>query len=225
VRVLGPNDKTIGGLGAASALAGADLVPVVQGGTTKKATFDQVGTFISRALYNASLNTPGAGFAADTYLVGSEILIPTPATQLKAKSMYRARFSVAKTGAGAAAPVITLRYGTLGTVSDAALNVFTFPAQTAVVDEGLFEVYATFRSVGIGTTAVIAGVARLTHDNGAAGTSAGTGLSVQSDPTVIVTSAGFNSTVANSIIALSVNGGTSAVWTIAVVQSELINLA
>ena len=42
---------------------------------------------------------------------------------------------------------------------------------------------------------------------------------------MITVGGGFDSTVASSIIHLTVNGGTSAAWTIAVVQSELINLA
>lgn len=224
MKVLGPNDKAISGLAAASALAGDELVPVVQGGVTEKATMTQIASFVSRALYNASVSTPASTFATDTYLVGSSILIPAPATMLQGKAMYRCLFSVAKTNVGTAAPVLTIRFGTGGVVGDASVCAFTFPLQTAVVDEGVFEVNATFRTVGIGTTAVLAGVARLTHDNGASGTSAGTGLSVQADPAVITVGGGFNSTVANSIIGLSVNGGASAVWTVAVVQASLVNL-
>jgi hypothetical protein len=221
VKVLGPNDKIISGLAAASTLDGTELVPVVQGGVTEKATVSQLGAFANRSLHNCSISTPGAGFAADTYLIGSEFTIPAGGVQ--AKTFYRCLFSVAKTGAGTAAPVLTLRMGTLGTISDAAILAFTFPLQTAVVDEGVFSVDANFRAVGIGTTAVVAGIARLTHDNGSAGTSAGTGLSVQAGPAVPVVSSGFNSTTVTKI-GLSVNGGTSAAWTIAVVQSSLINI-
>ena len=225
MKVLVPNDKIISGLAAASALSGADLVPVVQGGVTEKATVDQIATFVSRALFNASLTTPGAGFASDTYLVGSSIAISAPATMVQTKTIYRCLFSVARTTAGTAAPVLTVRFGTAGTTSDFAACVFTFPAQTGVADEGIFEVFANFRSVGIGTTASIGGVARLTHDKGF-GSTASTGLSVESAPTVInAGGSGFNSTVANSIIGLSVNGGASAAWTIAIVQAELLNLA
>lgn len=225
MRVLGPNDKLISGLTAAGALAGTDLLPVVQSAATRKATVDQIASYVSRALYNASTTTPGAGFAADTYLAGSDILIPAPATQLQSKTTYELIFSVAKTGAGTAAPVLTLRFGIAGSISDASVCAFTFPAQTAVVDEGLFTVNAHFRSVGSGTAAVIVGVAQLVHDNGSAGSSAGTGLSVQSAPIVITVGGGFNSTVANSRLGLSVNGGTSAAWTIALVEAKLVNLA
>ena len=221
VKVLGPNDKTIGGLAAASALAGVELVPVVQSGATKQATVAQVAAYAGRTLYNASISTSGATFAADTYLVGSEFTIPAGAVQ--AKTMYRCKFSVSKTGAGTATPILTVRFGTLGTVSDLAICTFTFPAQTAVIDEGLFEIFATFRSVGIGTTAVMGGAAILAHDNASAGTSAGTGLSVQGGPMAGNTGSGFNSTTGTKI-GLSVNGGASAAWTVPIVQAELLNL-
>jgi predicted ester cyclase len=41
----------------------------------------------------------------------------------------------------------------------------------------------------------------------------------------VATSGGFESTVSNSIIGISVNGGASAAWTVQIVQAELINLA
>lgn len=222
MKVFGPNDKIISALGLANALAGPDSVPIVQDGTTKQATVTQIASFVSRALYNASVTTPAAGFATDTYLVGSQITIPSNA--LQAKTIYRCLFSVAKTNAGTVAPVLTIRYGIAGTTADVSRCAFTFPAQTAVVDEGLFEVNAIFRTIGSGTAAVIAGVANLRHDLGY-GSTASTGLSTQSSPTVITVGGGFDSTPANSIIGLSVNGGASAAWTIAVVQSQLINLA
>ena len=224
VKVLGPNDKKISGLAAASALASADLVPVVQSGTTEKATMDQIRSFVGGALAFGSTGTQGAGFASDTYLSGTGITIADPTVMLKARTQFWCMFSVSKSGAGTVAPIITIRYGTLGTTSDAGVLAFTFPAQTAVVDEGVFEIFAHFRSVGSGTAAVMAGVARLTHDKGSAGTSAGTGLSVESTPAVIIIGSGFNSTPANSIIGVSVNGGTSAAWTVAVCQCRLSNL-
>lgn len=56
------------------------------------------------------------GFAADTYLVGSSNAIP--AGRLQAKTIHRVRFSLQKTAAGVAAPVITVRTGTTGTITD-----------------------------------------------------------------------------------------------------------
>jgi hypothetical protein len=40
----------------------------------------------------------------------------------------------------------------------------------------------------------------------------------------MVTGGGFDSTVANSKIGLSINGGTSASWTVTLFQAELTNL-
>jgi hypothetical protein len=169
-----------------------------------------------RHVHNASVAGQGPGFAADTYLVGSSCAIPNGLLQAKAK--YRCRFNVVKTAAGVAAPAVIVRIGTLGTTGDAALATLTFAAQTAVVDEGLFELEVVFRTVGAGTSAVIQALGRLTHRLSI------TGLSVDVSGVKIATSAGFNSTVASSIIGVSVNGGASAAWTVSLVSAELVNL-
>jgi len=80
------------------------------------------------------VSTPAAGFAADTYLVGSSV--PVPLGLLKATSKYRCRFTVTKTAAGVATPIVTVRFGTAGSTADAARCTLTFAAQTAAVDEG-----------------------------------------------------------------------------------------
>lgn len=167
-----------------------------------------------RQAHNASVSTPAAGFAADTYLVGSSIAVP--ASQLKATTKYRCRFTVSKTAAGVATPIITLRFGTAGSVADAARCTLTFAAQTAAIDEGVFEVEAVFRTVG--AAAVVQAVGILAHRLSV------TGLSVDATGMKLSTSAGFDSTVAGSIIGLSVNGGASAAWTIALVSAELVGM-
>jgi hypothetical protein len=168
-----------------------------------------------RQVHNASVAAQ-AGFAADTYLVGSSC--PVPANQLQAKAKYRVRFNVVKTAAGVAAPVIIIRFGTAGSVADAALCTLTFALQTAVVDEGMFEIEAVFRTVGAGTAAVLQAVGRLMHRLSV------TGLSVDVSGVKLATSAGFNSTLANAVIGVSVNGGASAAWTVSLVSAELMNL-
>jgi len=174
-------------------------------------------TALIRQAVNQSLSAQGPGFASDTYLAGSNVSVP--ATGLKAGTRYRLVFDVSKTAAGVAAPVITLRFGTAGTVADAALVGLTLPAQTAVADVGRFAVDVTFRSVGSGTSAVVQAMASLIHGLAA------TGLSTSSAPVQIGTSSGFNSTPANSIIGASINGGASAAWTVSIVQATLENLA
>jgi predicted PP-loop superfamily ATPase len=83
----------------------------------------------------------------------------------------------------------------------------------------MFELWAAFRTVGSGTAAVVQSRARLTHALSI------TGLSTSVTPITVATSGGFDSTVAASIIGVSLNGGTSAAFTITLVEAELINLA
>lgn len=165
--------------------------------------------------YNQSVAAQGAGFATDTYLTGSVITIP--ASSLKIGSRYHLIFDVSKTGAGVATPIIYVRFGTNGSTADTARLTFTFLAQTAVADIGTFEIWATFRVVG--ASAVLQGSAQARHRLQI------TGLQNLVCTTLQVTSGSFDSTVANSKIGVSVNGGTSAAWTVQLVQTELENLA
>jgi hypothetical protein len=167
-------------------------------------------------IYNQSLAQQGAGFATDTYLTGSSIAIPNGSLQAGAR--YRCIFNVVKTAAGTATPIINVRIGTAGTTADTSRGTLTHSAQTAVADEGTFEVFVTFRSVGSGTSAVIQSLSRLNHRLSVTGLGTGVG-----EPE-LATSAGFNSTTSGLIIGLSVNGGTSASWTVQLVQAELNNL-
>lgn len=213
-------DTKVSALPAVSSLNDTDEVPLNQGGVSRKMTLTQLDAYVeSRArVNNASVSTPAAGFASDTYLVGSSCAIP--AGRLQAKAMYRCKFSVSKTAAGVVAPVINVRFGTAGSTADSSRATLTFAAQTAVVDTGFIEVFVTFRTVGSGTAAILEAVGTITH------TLTATGLSTAATSIAITTTGtGFDSTVANSILGISVNGGTSAAWTIALVQAELYNLA
>jgi hypothetical protein len=161
--------------------------------------------------------TLGPGLAADTYLAGSAIAVP--AGGLRAGTRYLLTFDVTKTAAGVAPPVLTLRFGTAGAVSDAALAALSFPAQTAAADDGRFALDVTFRSVGAGSAAVVQAVASLTH------TLAAGGFATSPGPVRRATSPGFNSMLAGAVIGLSVNGGAAAAWTVSLVQARLENLA
>lgn len=167
-----------------------------------------------RKLYNQSVAAQGPGFSTDTYLVGSAINV----SGLKAGSRYHLVFDVSKTAAGLATPIMTVRFGTAGSVADAARLSFTFLAQTAVADIGTFEVWVTFRSVGAGVAAVLQGSSQVRHRLQI------TGLQNLVSTTLQVTSGGFDSTVANSIIGASVNAGASSAWTVQLAQAELENL-
>ncbi len=169
-----------------------------------------------RTVYNQSVSTPGAGFASDTYLVGSSTAIP--ATGLRVGSRYHLIFQVSKTAAGTATPILNVRFGTAGAVGDTSRCALTFTAQTAATDTGTFEIWATFRTVGSGTSAVLQCAGQRKH-----GASV-TGLGNLVSETQVATSGGFDSTVGSSIVGTSVNGGASAAWTITLVQAELTNL-
>lgn len=157
------------------------------------------------------------GFAADTYLIGSALAIPQHKLQIGTR--FRWLFDVTKTGAGVATPTVIIRVGTAGSTADTARVTFTFPAQTAVIDNGLIEVIATMRGP-LSASGILAAVARLTHNV----VGQITGLSTSESPILSVQSAGFDVTAAGLIVGLSVNGGASAAWTTQIVQSSMENI-
>ena len=203
-------------LTAAGAAAATNEFGISEAGVSKKLTMAQIAAYHgSGGKFNASIAAQGPGFAADTYLTDSGILIPAGALQVR--SMYRCKFNIVKTGAGTATPIINVRFGTNGTTADTSRGTLTHTAQTAVIDEGVYEFFATFRAIG--ASAVLQSLGRMTHRLVATGF----GNTAVSEPE-IATSGTFDSGVANSIIGLSVNGGTSAAWTVSLVQAELFNL-
>lgn len=171
--------------------------------------------YLRQTCFNASTANQ-TGFAADTYLTGSNVAIPQG--KIRAGTRYRCRFNVVKTGAGVAAPVINVRVGTAASTADTARATLTFAAQTGVVDEGTFEVDVVFRAAG--ATAVIQAMGQLWHRL------VTTGLNVTAVFTqVLNTGASFDVTGANLQIGLSVNGGTSASWTVSLVRAEIENIS
>jgi hypothetical protein len=203
-----------------TALDGPELLPVIESGPLNRViTVANLKAYVDQGVRNASVTTPGAGFASDTYLVGSSCAIPNG--RLQAKTQYRVRFRVAKTAAGTAAPVITVRIGTAGAIGDTSRAALTFAAQTAAIDDGIFEIWCTFRTVGSGTSAVLEATGSLTHRQVA---NASTGLANVAQSSANNVGGGFDSTVSNLIIGISVNGGASAAWTITGVQADLLNL-
>lgn len=167
--------------------------------------------------YSTSVTTQVISSGTDTYLAGSRILIPTG--KIQAGTIYRSKFSVTKTAAGIAAPTVTVRIGTLGTIADAARGAFGFSAQTAVADEGVIEIDTLFKSGGV--TAGNAGLGRLSHRL------VTTGLNISGSITTkeVASGSGFDVTGAGLGIGLSVNPGASASWNIGFLSAELLNLA
>jgi hypothetical protein len=151
------------------------------------------------------------GFAADQYLTGSTITVN--AGDFAVGTTYHCSFDMAKTNAGTAGIVISIRVGTAGTTSDTAVQTITFGAQTAAVDTGTFDVYVNFRAVGVSAT--VSSVGRLTHSSGGA-----TGLITTPGATISnSTSSTFSSTSATKI-GISFNGGASFSGTSNIVQAD-----
>lgn len=150
--------------------------------------------------------------AADTYVTGSRLLIPSVGLQVG--SRIRFRLSVVKTAAGIATPIYTARLGTAGSTADTSVWTHTGVAQTAIAETGWFELNLTVRSIG--ASGVLHGVLVVTRTAG----TAATGLSAV--PVAIVTG-GAASTVwaASQGIGLSVNAGASSAWTVGQVQTDL----
>lgn len=169
-------------------------------------------------IFNNSSSTVSAGYATDTLLAGSSILLPSGVTI--AGILYEVIFDMVKTAAGTAAPIVNIRFGTAGTTADASICTMTFGAGTAAVDTGRFTMVGTLRSAGSGTTAVMAGSTMINHALAATGLTS-TGASGTGQITTI--GGGFNSTVANSYLSVSFNGGTSFSGTNNFVQARLYN--
>lgn len=165
-------------------------------------------------LTNQSTTYSSAGFSTDTYVTGSSVTVPT--TRLKTGTRYHALISLVKTAASTSSPVVTIRYGTNGTTGDAAvLTLASTVAQTAGADQGTYEIWVTFRSVG--ATAAIQGTWQVRHSASSAG------IVQQQSYTLQGVSTDFDSTPANSIIGISINAGLNSSWTMKDVWSEVYN--
>lgn len=146
------------------------------------------------------------GFASDTYVTNSGLIIPSKSMQ--AGMFWEWIMVLTKTAAGTAAPIWQVRTGINQTTADTSRLSITTAAQTAAVDTALVRILMTCRSVGV--SGVIQGLIHIQHNlaaTGFANTPAGFNL-------VEGTSAGFDNTaMGGQFIGLSINGGTSAVWT------------
>ena len=169
-------------------------------------------------LFNNSSATVSAGYATDTLLAGSSILLPSGITV--AGIQYEVIFDIVKTAAGTATPIVNLRFGTAGTVADASICTMTFAAGTAVADTGKLTVVGTLRSAGAGTTAVMVGSTMINHALAATGLTT-TGASGTGQITTV--GGGFNSTQTNAYLSVSFNGGASFSGTNNYVQARLLN--
>jgi hypothetical protein len=158
-----------------------------------------------------------ASHSADTYY-GANMDITN---RIQAGSWFRWRVMGLSKTAGTTAPIFNVRVGTAGAIADTARATVTLGVQTAVVDQGEFDVLATFRAVGAGTSAVIRAEVSLRHNllsTGFATTPAGQSYGGN-------TGAGFDSTPLATKIGLSVNPGTSGAWVVESCVLDAGNLA
>lgn len=204
---------------SASAQPAAGQVVLFAETTGKRASYkDDAGrtyTLGEGCIRNQSVASVGPAFTADTYVAGSSVAIPASLT-LQVGTQYRCKISLSRTaGGGVAAPVLTVRIGTAGTVADAAIITFTGAASTSAIDVGFIEVLVTIRTVGAAATSQ--GTFALKHN-----LASGAGLS----GTDVIEAAGstFNSATASLIIGVSLNHGASATTTVTQVEAELLNI-
>lgn len=173
-------------------------------------TRDAVTGRVNGFSMNAALVTQN-GFAADTYVTNSDILIPS--VGLQTKTNFRWRLSASKTAAGVAAPVYNIRIGSARTIADASRAGLAGPAQTAIADIGTLNVMATVRNIG--AAGIIQASAWWDHTGTAASSTGGTGFANDSSGHVQGAGGAFDNTALGGLyIGLSVNGGASAAWTV-----------
>lgn len=143
--------------------------------------------------------------AADTYLNNSVLTLAALGPPTIGRC-YHWRFIISKTAAGTATPIVIVRVGTAGTTADAAQLTFTWGAGTAAIDRGEIELEAMF--IAVGASAVLRGKANWTTNLTT------TGLTNAVKALQPADSGTFNSTVANSLIGLSYNAGTTGAHTL-----------
>ena len=158
---------------------------------------------------NYSTGDQGAGFATDTYVTGSSLLIPTGGMVAGMRFVWT--ITASKTNASTASANYYIRIGTNQSTADTAqLTLTANNAQTAVTDKGVLTVTCLVRNVG--ASGVIAGGCGWAARASATGFGSGsTGASSTFD----------NSALGGSYIGLSINGGTSSAWTMHSVYAEL----
>jgi hypothetical protein len=151
--------------------------------------------------------------AADTYITGSQILIPSGRT-LQVGTVMIWKFTATKTAAGTATPIFSIRFGS-GVIGDTARHTLTGVAQTGAADTATIEIVCIVRSIG-GSGVTVASL-DLHH------VLAATGFANVAHQVIQNTSAGFDTTAVTGV-GVSVNPGTAGVWTFTMATAEIANL-
>jgi hypothetical protein len=175
------------------------------------------GRYFGRST-NTSTAADGSLFAVETWVIGSDLKIPS--FSMQAKSMFLWRISASKTGASTATPIYNILTGSNRSTADTKRLTLTGPAQTAVADIGTLNIMVTCRLAS--SIGVIQGTAWWDHRGTAANTTtSGTGFANDTTGHVEGTSGTFDNTALGGLyISLSMNGGAASTWTLTQVQAE-----
>lgn len=176
--------------------------------TTKKLTvLDDGGKFRSGNMSENAATAQQTGFATDTYVTGSGILIPSFGMQVG--QLYCWEIGIEKTAAGTAALAVTIRTGSNQSTADTSrCALVQTVAQTATASANILLVRAFVRTVS--ASGVLIG------SMGSTGTQMG-------DGDRIVSATFDNTAMAGLYVDLSMNGGASASYTIDYVKGWLVN--
>jgi hypothetical protein len=195
--------------GAPAAPAAGQAIIWPDSGASKLGYKDDSGRgfLLGGGVSNCSNAAQGPGFASDTYLTDSDLIIPSFGLQTRTKLFWR--IQAAKTAAGTATPIYQVRIGAARTTADTSRLSLTGPAQTAAVDIAMIDILVVLRNAGAAAT--LRGTVWITHN-----TSAATGFANVISPVTVGTSAAFDSSAVpgGQFVGLSINGGASAAWTV-----------
>jgi hypothetical protein len=187
--------------------AASNSILYVDSTTKRTVQIDDGGNNKGLLSNNYSTASQGAGFASDTYVTNSGILIPS--FGMKAGQLYRWFIGLSKTAAGTAATILQFRIGSNQSTADTSrLSLTASVAQTAAIAEGILTATLLVRSVS--ASGVIAGAFGIASSVGLGGGKDG------------VSSAFDNTSLAGQYLGISVNGGASAAWTVTSVFGELV---
>lgn len=192
-------------------LAAQEMLQYIEG-----VGFFKVSPIAAAPLPNANATDQTINAATTAYLVGSALAIPT-SRPMKVGTMFRWTLSWSKTGAGVAASAFDVRVGTGGSTGDTSRGTLATGTPTGVIDTAFALVTAIVRGP-IGAACVLQSALVMTHNLQITG--------MANIPSVVVgaVSAGFDSTVAATIVGLSCTTGAASVWTFQQVAAEALNL-
>jgi hypothetical protein len=199
--------------GKPTAPAAGQAITFVDNQSSTLCTLDDAGK-VKGSDHRASI-AQASGFAADTYLANSGLVIPSCGMQ--PGMVFEWDIVASKTAAGVAAPAYKVRIGAAQTVADTARLTLNGPLQTAAADIAIIRIAVTVRSVN--AAGVIQGHVRLQHNLAATGfaDTGPAGLSI-----VEGTSAAFdNSALGGQFAGLSIDAGAAAAWTIEQVTARI----